>query len=151
VTTAASRQDSIRLHAAGEARGDTRAWFDSCTFSTEIPEGIPVDSEDQLTSQQSQRGTTESDDTFHEAQCLSTTSDQVIVGYASLPHQHHPLTEFLTLSTGFPHPDFLVLFHTKAAHRLLAFRAFPTRSAVTPFGAPYSHAVGLAPGSSRQA
>ena len=135
----------------GEARGDTRTWFDSCTFSAETPEGIAVDSKDQLTSQRSQRGTTESDNTFHGVHCLSTTSDQVIVGHTGLPHQHHPFTEFLTLSTGLPHLGLLVLFHTKAVPRLLAFRAFPTRTAVTPLGVRYSHAVGLAPGSDRQA
>jgi hypothetical protein len=151
MTTAASRRDSFRLHAMVEAQGFTREWFDSCTFSAEIPEGTAVDSEDQLTSQRNQRGTAESDDTFHGVQCLSMTSDQVIVEYTGLPDQYHPFPEFLTLSTVLTHLGLLVLFHTKAIHRLQAFRAFPTQTAVTPLSVRYSHDVGPAPVSDRQA
>jgi hypothetical protein len=64
---------------------------------------------------------------------------------AGLPDRHLPPSGFLTLSTVSPHPGLVALFHATSAPGILAFRAFPTRSAVTPLGALGSLAVRLAP------
>lgn len=58
-----------------------------------------------------------------------------------LPHHHLPPSGFLTLSMASSRAGFVVLFHTTPARRLLTFRAFPTRTAVTPLDALCSHAV----------
>jgi len=42
--------------------------------------------------------------------------------------------------------DLVVFFHTTAVHRILAFRAFPSKAAASPFGDRYSLAVGLTRG-----
>jgi hypothetical protein len=51
--------------------------------------------------------------------------------HAGLPHRHHPFSKFLTLSTGLSHLNLVALFHATSTHRISAFRAFPSRPAVT--------------------
>jgi hypothetical protein len=58
-----------------------------------------------------------------------------------LPRRHHPLSEFLTLSAFSSRPGLVALFRATSAHRISAFRAFPSRPAVTPSGARDSRAV----------
>jgi hypothetical protein len=60
---------------------------------------------------------------------------------AGLPRRHRPSSGFLTLSTVYSHLDLVALFRATSAHRILAFRAFPTQSAAAPLGARCSHAV----------
>jgi hypothetical protein len=43
--------------------------------------------------------------------------------HAGLPHQHHPFSEFLTLSTVSSHLNFVVLFHTTSANRILGLQS----------------------------
>jgi hypothetical protein len=69
---------------------------------------------------------------------------------AGLPDRHLPPSGFLTLSTVSPHPGLVALFHATSAPGILAFRAFPTRSAVAPLGALGSLAVRLAPPLARE-
>jgi len=57
------------------------------------------------------------------------------------PRRYHPLSEFLTPSAVLSRPGLVALFRATSAHRILAFGAFPSWSAVTPLGARDSRAV----------
>jgi hypothetical protein len=45
-----------------------------------------------------------------------------------LPHRHHPLSGFLTLSAAYSRHALAALFHAASARRLSTFRASPTRA-----------------------
>jgi len=62
-----------------------------------------------------------------------------------LPRRRLPSSGFLTLSTVSSHRGLVALFHATPAHRISAFRAFPTQPAATPLGARCSRAVESAP------
>lgn len=79
-------------------------------------------------------------DTSRGVRCLSTESTTVIVR-AGLPHQHHPLSEFLTLPAVLSHRGLVALFRATSAHRLQAFRASSAQPVVAPLGARFSLAV----------
>jgi hypothetical protein len=53
-----------------------------------------------------------------------------------LPHRHLPLPGFLTLSAAWSPHILAALFHAASAHRLLAFRASPTKTSRSTFQHP---------------
>lgn len=60
---------------------------------------------------------------------------------AGLPHQHLPLSEFLTLPAVYTHPHLVALFRATSARRLATSRASPAPPAVAPLGARFSLVV----------
>lgn len=62
-----------------------------------------------------------------------------------MPGRRLPPSGFLTLSTVFSHRTRVALFRATPAHRILAFRAFPTQPAAASLDARCSRAVESAP------